>query len=41
MKLEREFYLRDGLTVARKLIGKKLATNLPEGAAGNKFLSVK
>ena len=31
MKLEREFYLRDGLTVARELIGKKLVTNLPEG----------
>ena len=34
MKLEREFYLRDGLTVARELIGKKLVTNLPEGTAG-------
>ena len=31
LKLEREFYLRDGLTVARELIGKKLVTNLPEG----------
>ncbi len=31
MKLEREFYQRDGLTVARELIGKKLVTNLPEG----------
>ena len=31
MKLPREFYLRDGLTVARELIGKKLITNLPEG----------
>ena len=31
MKLTREFYLRDGLTVARELIGKKLVTNLPEG----------
>ena len=31
MKLEREFYLRDGLTVARELIGKKLVTNLPDG----------
>lgn len=28
MKLTREFYLRDGLTVARELIGKKLVTNL-------------
>lgn len=28
MKLSREFYLRDGLTVARELIGKKLVTNL-------------
>lgn len=28
MKLYREFYLRDGLTVARELIGKKLVTNL-------------
>ena len=34
MKLEREFYLRDGLTVARELIGKKLVTNLPEGLTG-------
>lgn len=33
MKLEREFYQRDGLTVARELIGKKLVTNLPEGLA--------
>ena len=31
MKLPREFYLRDGLTVARELIGKKLVTNLSEG----------
>lgn len=31
MKLERKFYLQDGLTVARELIGKKLVTNLPEG----------
>ena len=28
MKLDRNFYLRDGLTVARELIGKKLVTNL-------------
>ena len=31
MKLPREFYLRDGLTVARELIGKKFVTNLPDG----------
>ena len=31
MKLPREFYQRDGLTVARELIGKKIVTNLPEG----------
>ena len=31
MKLGREFYQRDGLTVARELIGKKLVTNLPAG----------
>ena len=31
MKLEREFYQRDGLTVARELIGKKLVTKLPDG----------
>lgn len=31
MKLSREFYQRDGLTVARELIGKKLVTNLREG----------
>ena len=34
MKLSREFYQRDGLTVARELIGKKLVTNLPEGLTG-------
>ena len=34
MKLPREFYLRDGLTVARELIGKKLVTNLRDGLAG-------
>lgn len=34
MKLTREFYLRDGLTVARELIGKKLVTNLLEGLTG-------
>ena len=33
MKLPREFYLRDGVTVARDLIGKKLVTNLPDGLA--------
>ena len=31
MKLPREFYVRDGLTVARELIGKKLVTRLPDG----------
>ena len=34
MKLQREFYLQDGLTVARELIGKKLVTNLNEGISG-------
>ena len=34
MKLQREFYLRDGLTVARELIGKKIVTNLREGLTG-------
>ena len=34
MKLPREFYLRDGLTVARELIGKKLVTNLRDGLTG-------
>lgn len=31
MKLQREFYLRDGLTVARELIGKKLVTLSADG----------
>ena len=31
MKLPREFYLRDGLTVARELIGKKLVTRAIDG----------
>ncbi len=31
MKLERAFYQRDGVTVARELVGKKLVTNLPDG----------
>ena len=31
MKLTREFYLRDGLTVARELIGKKLVTRSADG----------
>ena len=34
MKLPREFYLRDGLTVARELVGKKIVTRLPEGMTG-------
>ena len=34
MKLPREFYLRDGLTVARELIGKKLVTNLRGALTG-------
>ena len=34
MKLPREFYLRDGLTVARELVGKKIVTRLPEGTTG-------
>ena len=34
MKLLREFYLRDGLTVARELIGKKIVTNLRDGISG-------
>ena len=34
MKIQREFYLQDGLTVARELIGKKLVTNLNEGISG-------
>ncbi len=34
MKLPREFYLRDGLTVARELVGKKIVTRFPEGMTG-------
>ena len=34
MKIQREFYLQDGLTVARELIGKKLVTNLNECISG-------
>ena len=34
MKLDRDFYLRDGLTVARELIGKKLIHRSAAGVSG-------
>ena len=34
MKLDRNFYVRDGLTVARELIGKKLIHRSSEGTTG-------
>ncbi len=34
MKLDRDFYVRDGLTVARELIGKKLIHRSAEGMTG-------
>lgn len=40
MKLEREFYTRDGLTVARELIGKRLVHRSPEGLTAGTIVEV-
>ena len=40
MKLQREFYLRDGLTVAKDLIGKKLVHNSAEGLTAGIIVEV-
>ena len=40
MKLKRDFYLRDGLTVARELIGKKLVHRSPEGLTAGIIVEV-
>ena len=40
MKLQREFYLRDGLTVAKDLIGKKLVHNSAKGLTAGIIVEV-
>ena len=40
MKLQREFYLRGGLEVAKDLIGKKLVHNSPEGLTAGIIVEV-
>lgn len=40
MKLDRKFYLRDGLTVAKDLIGKKLVHNSAEGLTAGIIVEV-
>ena len=38
MKLERDFYMCDGLTLAKKLLGKILVRNGPEGEAAGRIV---